>query len=127
MTYMCDIICKEDEKSRDNEVCMRNVIVWENVNDCMCAVPINTEVKIESNLQLESFSILFKLFRVTVLICKFVEKLKHRVKTKIKQVENKIENNVSDINFDIINGKDIHAPSHLVTPDLLCVSFEEVW
>ena len=57
---MCDVICKEDEKNRDNDVCMCDVIDRENGNDCMCAVAINTEVNIENNLQLESFSSFFK-------------------------------------------------------------------
>ena len=88
---MCDVICKEVEKNRDNDVCMCDVIDRENGNDCMCAVAINTEANIENNLQLESFSSLFKLFRVTALVYKFVEKLKRKAKIKIKQVENKIE------------------------------------
>ena len=58
---MCDVICKEVEKNRDNDVCMCDVIDRENGNDCMCAVAINTEANIENNLQLESFSSLFKL------------------------------------------------------------------
>ena len=108
---MCDVICKEDEKNRDNDVCMLDVIHRENGNDCMCAVAIKTEVNIENNLQLESFSSLFKLFRVTALVYKFVEKLKYKV--KIKQVENKIEENVPDINLGIIDTEDIHAASNL--------------
>ena len=51
----------------------------------MCAVAINTEVNIENNLQLESFSSLFKFFRGTALVCKFVGKLKRKVKI-IKQL-----------------------------------------
>ena len=57
---MCDVICKEVEKNRDNDVCMWDVIDRENGNDCMCAVAINTEANIENNLQLDSFSSLFK-------------------------------------------------------------------
>ena len=68
MTYVCDVISKEDEKSRDNDVCMYNFIYRQNGNDCMCAVAIYTEVNIESNLQLESFSSLFKLLGVTALV-----------------------------------------------------------
>ena len=77
----------------------------------MCAVAIKTEVNIEINLQLESFSSLFKLFRVTALVYKFVEKLKYKV--KIKQVENKIEENVPNINLGIIDTEDIHVASNL--------------
>ena len=85
---MCDVICKEGEKNRVmNDVRMCEVIDRENGNDCMCAVDINGEVNIEKNLQLESF-------RVTVLVHKFAGILKHKVKIKIKQVENKIEKNV---------------------------------
>ena len=91
---------------------MCDVIDRENGNDCMCAVAINTEVNIENNLQLESFSSLFKFFRVTALVCKFVENLKRKVKI-IKQVENKIEKNVPDINLGIINTEDIHSASNL--------------
>ena len=69
---------------------MSDVIDRENGNNCMYAVAINTEVNTENNLQLESFSSLFKLFRVTALVYKFAEKLKCKVKI-IKQVENKIE------------------------------------
>ena len=58
---MCVVIRKEDEKNRDNDVWMCDVIDRENGNDCMCAVAINTEANIENNLQLESFSSLFKL------------------------------------------------------------------
>ena len=61
---MCDVICKEDAKNRNNDVCMCDVINRENGNDYMCAVTINTEVNIENNLQLESFSSLFKLFKL---------------------------------------------------------------
>ena len=57
---MCDVICKEDVKNRDNDVCMCDVTDRENDSDCMCAVAINTEVNIENNLQLEPFSSLFK-------------------------------------------------------------------
>ena len=110
---MCDVICKEVEKNRDNDVCMCDVIDRENGNDCMCAVAINTEANIENNLQLESFSSLFKLFRVTALVYKFVEKLKCKAKIKIKQVENKIDKNVPDINLGIINTEDVHAASNL--------------
>ena len=49
---MCDVICKEDVKNRDNDVCMCDVTDRENGSDCMCAVAINTEVNIESNLNL---------------------------------------------------------------------------
>ena len=87
---MCDVICKEVEKNRDNDVCMCDVIDKENGNDCMCAVAINTEANIENNLQLESFSSFFKLFRVTVLLYKFLERLKRKEKVKIKQVKNKM-------------------------------------
>ena len=69
---------------------MCDVIDRENGNGCLCAVVINTEVNIENNLQLESFSSLFKLFRVTVLLYKFLERLKRKEKVKIKQVENKM-------------------------------------
>ena len=55
-------------------VCVTSLI--ENGNGCLCAVAINTEANIENNLQLESFSSLFKLFRVTVLLYKFLERLK---------------------------------------------------
>ena len=88
---MCDVICKEVEKNRDNDVCMCDIIDRENGSDCLCAVVINTEANIKNNLQPESFSSLFKLFRVTALVHKFVEKLKRNTKIKIKQVENKIE------------------------------------
>ena len=91
----------------------------------MCAVAINTEVNIENNLQLESFSSLFKFFRVTALVCKFVENLKRKVKI-IKQVENKIEKNVPDINLGIINTEDIHVASNLWLRHIQRVSFEEV-
>ena len=91
---MCDIICKEDEKKRDNDVFMRDAIDRENGNYCMCAVAINTEVNIENNLQLKLLSSLFKLLRVMVLVYKFVEKLRHKVKIKIKQAENKIEKKI---------------------------------
>ena len=63
---------------------MCDIIDKENGNDCMCAFAINTEANIENNLQLESFSSLFKLFRVTALVYKFVEKVKCKVKIKIK-------------------------------------------
>ena len=76
---------------------------------CSC---INTEGNIENNLQLESFSSLFKLFRVTALVCECVERLKRKVKI-VKQVENKIEKNVPDTNLGIINTEDIHAASNL--------------
>ena len=111
---MCDVICKEDEKNRDNDVCMCDVIDRENGNDCMCAVAINTEISIENNLQLESFSSLLKLFRVMALVYKFVGKLKRKVKIKMKQVGNKIEKNVSDINLGIINTEDVYAASNLL-------------
>ena len=81
---MCDVICKEVEKNKDNDACMCDVIDKENGNDCMCAFAINTEANIENNLQLESFSSLFKLFRVTAFVYKFVEKVKCKVKIKIK-------------------------------------------
>ena len=45
------------------------------------------------------------MFRATALVYKFVEKLKCTVKI-IKQVENKIEKNVPDINLGIINTED---------------------
>ena len=90
-----------------------DIIDKENGNDCMCAVAINTEANIENNLQLESFSSLFKLFRVTALVYKFVEKLKRKAKIKIKQVDNKIEKNVPDINLSIINTEDVHASPNL--------------
>ena len=108
----CDVICKEDEKNRGNDVCMCDVINRENGNDCMCAVAINTEVNFENNLRLELFSNLFKFFKVTAFIYKFVEKLKRKVKI-IKQLENKIEENVPDIDLGIINTEDIHAASNL--------------
>ena len=92
---------------------MCDVIDKENGNDCMCVVAINTEANIESKLQLESFGSLFKLFRVTALVYKFVEKLKRKAKIKIKQVENKIEKNVPDISLGIINTEDVHASSNL--------------
>ena len=82
---------------------MCDVIDKEIGNDCMCAVSINTE----------AFSSLFKFFRVAALVYKFVEKLKRKAKIKIKQVENKIEKNVPDINFSIINTEDLHAASDL--------------
>ena len=69
---------------------MCDVIDRKNGNDCMCAVAINTEISIENNLQLESFSSLLKLFRVLALVYKFVGKLKCKVKIKIKQVGNKM-------------------------------------
>ena len=69
---------------------MCDVIDRENGNGCLCAVAINTEANIENNLQLESFSSLFKLFRVTVLLYKFLERLKRKEKVKIKQVKNKM-------------------------------------
>ena len=80
-------------ESRGNDVCSCDVIERENGNDCFCAVGIDTEANIENNLQLESFSSLFKLFRVTALVYKFVEKSKRKAKIKIKQVENKTEIN----------------------------------
>ena len=61
-------------ESRGNDVCMCDVIDRENGNDCLCAVAIDTEANIENNLRLESFSSLFKLFRVATLVYKFVEK-----------------------------------------------------
>ena len=61
------------------------VIDRENGNDCMCAVAINTEVNIENNLKLESFSSLFKFFRGTALVYKFLGKLQRKVKI-IKQL-----------------------------------------
>ena len=73
--------------------CVRVTSLRENGNDCFCAVGIDTEANIENNLQLESFSSLFKLFRVTALVYKFVEKSKRKAKIKIKQVENKTEIN----------------------------------
>ena len=109
---MCDVICREDEKNRDNDVCICDVIDRENGNNCMCPVVINTEVNIESNIQLESFSNLLKLFRVTALVSKFAGKLKRKVKI-IKQVENKTEKSIPDINLGIINTEDIHAASNL--------------
>ena len=78
----------------------------------MCALATNTEVNIANNLPLQSFSSLFKLFRITAFVYKFVEKLKSKVKT-IKQVENKIEKNDPDTNLGIINAEDIHAVSNL--------------
>ena len=53
------------------------------------------------------------MFRVTALVYKFVEKLKCKAKIKIKQVENKIDKNVPDINLGIINTEDVHAASNL--------------
>ena len=53
------------------------------------------------------------MFRVTALVYKFVEKLKRKSKIKIKQVKNKIEKNVPDINLGIINTEDVHAASNL--------------
>ena len=53
---------------------MCDVIDKKNGNDCICAVAINTEANIENNLQLNLFSSVFKLFKVTVLVYKFVEK-----------------------------------------------------
>ena len=50
-------------KNRDNNVCMCEIIDKENGNNCMSAVAINTKVSIKNNLQFESFSSLFKLFR----------------------------------------------------------------
>ena len=48
---MCDVICKEGEKNRVmNDVRMCEVIDRENGNDCMCAVDINGEVNIEKKL-----------------------------------------------------------------------------
>ena len=72
----------------------------------VCTAAINTKVNIENNLQLESFSSLFKLFRDTTFVYKFVEKLKHKTK-----IENKIEKNVPNINLGIINTQDINAAS----------------
>ena len=100
---------------------MCDVIDRENGNDCKCAFATNAEANIENNLQLESFSSLFKLFRVTVLVYMFVEKLKRKAKIKIKQVEIKIEKNVPDINLGIINTEDVYAASNL-----WYISFEEV-
>ena len=110
---MCDVICEEVEKNRDSDVCMYDVINKENGNDCMCAVAINNEANIENNLQLQSSSSLFKLFRVTALVYRFVEKLKRKAKIKIKEVENKTEKNVPDINLGIINTEDVRAASNL--------------
>ena len=110
---MCDVICEEVEKNRDSDVCMYDVINKKNGNDCMCAVAINNEANIENNLQLQSFSSLFKLFRVTALVYRFVEKLKRKAKVKIKEVENKTEKNVPDINLGIINTEDVRAASNL--------------
>ena len=61
-----DVICKEVEKNRDNDVCMCDVIDKQNGNDCMPAVAINTEANIENNSQLEPFSSLFKLQRLFI-------------------------------------------------------------
>ena len=72
----------------------REIIDKENGNNCMSAVAINTKVNIKNNLQFESFSSLFKLFRITVFVYKFAEKLTHKVKIEIKQVKKKIEKNV---------------------------------
>ena len=44
----CEVICKEGEKNRNNDVRMCDVIDGKNSNDCKCAVVINTEVNIES-------------------------------------------------------------------------------
>ena len=92
---------------------MCDVIDKKNGNNCICAIAINTEANIENKLQLNSFGSLFKLFKVTALVYKFVEKLKRKAKIKIKQVENKIEKNVPDINLGIINTEDVHAASNL--------------
>ena len=66
---MSVVIRKEDEKNRDNDVWIYDVIDRENGNDCMCAGAINTKVNFE--------------FRVTVLVYKFVRKLKRNGKKKI--------------------------------------------
>ena len=98
---MPNVIFKEDEKIEImTSMCVTDVIDRENGNYCMCAVAINTEVNTENNLQLESFGSLFKLFRVMALVYKLVEKLEHKVKIKTKQVENKLEKNITDINLD---------------------------
>ena len=88
---MCDVICKKVKKNKYNDICMCDVIDKKNGNNCICAIAINTEANIENKLQLNSFRSLFKLFKVTALVYKFVEKLKRKAKIKIKQVENKIE------------------------------------
>ena len=90
---------------------MCDIIERQNDNDCVCTAAINTKVNIENNLQLESFRSLFKLFRDTTFVYKFVEKLKYKTKIKIKQVENKIEKIVPNINLGIINTQDINAAS----------------
>ena len=81
---MCDDICEEGEGNRDNDVCMCDVFDREKGNDIMCVVVINIEAYMENNLQRESFSSLFKLFRVIFFVYKFEEKLKHQIKIKIK-------------------------------------------
>ena len=73
-------------KNRDNNACMCEIIDKENGNNCMSAVAINTKVNIKNNLQFESFSSLFKLFRITVFVYKFAEKLTHKVKIEINQI-----------------------------------------
>ena len=110
---MCDVICEKGEKNRDIDVYMCDVINKENANDCMCAVAINIEVNIENNLQLESFSSLFKFLRVMAFIYKLVEKLLQKIKIKMKKVKNKIEKNVPDINLRFINTADMNAASNL--------------
>ena len=92
---------------------MCDVTDKENGNDIMSAVVINTEAYMENNLKLESFSSLFKLFRVIVFVDKLVEKLKLKIKVKIKKVENKIEKNILDINLGMINTEDNNAASNL--------------
>ena len=92
---------------------MYDITDKENGNDIMSAVVINTEAYMKNNLQRESLSSLFKLFRVIVFVYKLVEKLKLEIKIKIKKVENKIEKNIPDIILGIMNTEDINAASNL--------------
>ena len=61
------------------------------------------------------------MFRLTALVYKFIEKLKRKAKTKMKQVENKIQKNVPDINLGIINTEDVHAASSLWLRHIQCI------
>ena len=61
---MFDVLCKESE----NDICMCDAIDRENRNNSLCAVAINTEAKIENNLQLEWFSSLVKCLELQHLI-----------------------------------------------------------
>ena len=85
MTWVCVTIFAKRVREIETitYVCVTSLIE-RRVNDIMCAVVINIEAYMENNLQRESFSILFKLFRVIFFVYKFEEKLKHEIKIKIK-------------------------------------------